>query len=95
MKGYESLSRTKGFITSSNEILIELKESMENGNSIGIWAKGLGDGIFICHIESIREGNAENDKVVIVKENSLKSKTMHRHVIYLREIEKVHRFKTM
>ena len=84
-----------GIISDKQEILAELIASKESGNFLGIWAPCLGDGVFICSIENIHDGYAENDKVIIVKEKSLQGKSLQTNVIYLNEIEKVHRFKTL
>jgi hypothetical protein len=60
---------------------------------LGIWAPRLGDGFFICKVENIRTGKAENDKVIIVREKSLDGLNIQTQVLYLKEIDKVHSFK--
>ena len=56
---------------------------------LGIWAPRLGSGLFMCKVESIRTGQAENDKVIIVREKNLDGENIQTHVLYLQEIRKV------
>jgi hypothetical protein len=85
-----------GIISDQQAILNELLASKENGNQIGIWAPRLGEAIFMCTVETIVLNHGEDkNSMVIVQERNLQGENLEMHVIYLREIEKVHRFKTM
>lgn len=85
----------KGLISESNEILRELNASKENNTLVGVWSNRLGSEMLMCYVEEIREGQAENDKVVILREKSLQGTHLSTHVLYLREIRKVHHFKKL
>lgn len=84
-----------GILWESREILNELHSSKDNGNSLGIWAPRLGDGVFICTIESIYKNETENDHIIIVTEKNLDGLTLNTHMLFLREIRRVHRFKKL
>lgn len=85
----------KGLISETNEILIELNASKENDTLVGVWSGRLGHEMLMCYVEEIRDGHAENDKVVILREKTLQGNNVSTHVVYLREIKKVHRFKKL
>jgi hypothetical protein len=84
-----------GIISDPLEILKALVESKEHDNFIGIWTPRLGSGFYLCKIEHIREGQAENDKVIIISEKDQYGKPIQTNVIYLKEILKVHLLKKM
>jgi hypothetical protein len=85
----------QGIITHPKHILDELIASKENGNVIGIWARPLGAGLFMCAVETIYDDDVEHDKVIILKEKDLNGAQLQAHVLFLQEIEKVFPFKTI
>lgn len=85
----------QGIITDSKNILNELIASQENGNVVGIWAPPLGNGLFMCAVETLFDDDVEHDKVIILKEKDLNGVQLQAHVLFLQEIEKVFPFKTI
>ncbi|MEO5599799.1 MAG: hypothetical protein ABIR06_02615 [Cyclobacteriaceae bacterium] len=85
----------QGIITHPKNILDELIASKENGNVVGIWAQPLGNGLFMCAVETIYDDDVEHDKVIILKEKDLNGVPLQAHVLFLQEIEKVFPFKTI
>jgi hypothetical protein len=83
----------QGVISDQNEILEELFKSKSNENLLGLWFSGKRPEMLVCSVEEIRDGKAENDKVIIVHEKDLQGKILSTHVLYLKEIVKLHRFK--
>lgn len=85
----------QGINTDARYILNELIASKEQGNVIGIWAPPLGNGLFMCAVETIFDDDVEHDKVIILKEKDLNGVPLQAHVLFLQEIEKVFPFKTI
>lgn len=85
----------QGILTHPKHILDELIASQTNGNVIGIWAPPLGQGLFMCAVETIFDDDVEHDKVIILKEKDLNGVQLQAHVLFLQEIEKVYPFKTI
>ena len=83
-------SNPEGIISENGEILKALIESQESDAFLGIWASRLGEGMFMCKVDSIR--NDQSGTVILLREQDLEGKKLHTHVLYLREISKVHKF---
>jgi hypothetical protein len=81
-----------GIITHPQKILATLKSSQKNKNLVGIWASSVNFGFTTAYVETIRFGQAENDTVIILKEKKLNGDDLETQVVYLKEIEKLHRF---
>lgn len=82
-----------GIISGRQEILDELYASKDAGNILGIWCTSrLGKNLIMCTVECIREDRSENDKAIIVKEISANKNVLKSHLLFLRQIEKVHQF---
>jgi hypothetical protein len=75
------------------KILEELYQSQSNRNLIGLWSVRLGTEMFVCRVQEIRNGQAENDKVIIVQERNFQGDQLSTNVIYLKEIVRIHSFK--
>jgi hypothetical protein len=91
MAGFRS--DADGIISNPAEILRALTESRDDDSFIGIWAPRLGAGVYLCKVENIRDGQAENDKVIIISEKDLQGSQIQTNVVYLKEILKVHPLK--
>jgi hypothetical protein len=84
-----------GIISEKQILLEELLSSKANKTLLGVWSSNTGSQMLLCTVENIRDGKAENDKVVVVQERNLEGKHLSTHVLYLNEISKIHRFKKM
>ena len=85
-----------GLISDSTAILNELYASKEAGNILGIWSPArLGKDMIMCTVESIHDDHLENDKAIVIREVSSNGKVLKSHLLHLRQVEKVHQFKTM
>lgn len=91
----DHVPNSDGIISGKDEILKALIACQQNDTFLGVWSPKLGTGVFICKVETIHNGTAENDKVVILREKNLDGDNIHTHVLYLKEIRKVHYFKKM
>ena len=49
----------------------------------------------MCTVESIHDDHLENDKAIVIREVSSNGKVLKSHLLHLRQVEKVHQFKTM
>ena len=79
-----------GIMREPGDILDELAASHENGNAIGIWARSLGTGMFMCGVDAILDDDVEHDKVIVLKPLDLRGSPLATHVLFLQEIEKVY-----
>ena len=82
----------EGIISDRVEILEELFQSKSNENLLGLWCSRQESEMLVCTIEEIRDGKAENDKVIIAHEKDFQGNVISTQVLYLQEILKVHRF---
>lgn len=85
----------QGIILGPREILAEIEAAKENRCLLGIWSTRLGNQMLMCVVESIYRDHRKNDKAIIVREKNLLGSSLQTHLLYLKEIAKVHRFKIM
>jgi hypothetical protein len=83
-------SNPDGIISEKEEILKALIESHESDAFLGIWASRLGQGMLMCKVDSIRKDHSGT--VILLREQDLDGKKLHTHMLYLKEISKVHKF---
>jgi hypothetical protein len=79
-------------ITDPKEILVELKQSLENGTVIGICAISMGPGMIMTAVDDILE--IKNDWLIVLKETDLLGIKVPEDQIMLSEIVRVHPFRT-
>ncbi|MBT1701685.1 hypothetical protein [Chryseosolibacter indicus] len=81
------------YVTSTEEILKVLTQSLENGNVIGINALSIGPSMVMTAVEDIID--IKNDKIVVLKETDLLGIRIPEPEILLSEIVKVHLMRTL
>src|SRR5688572_9804076 len=87
-------NETASFITTRSTMLRMLLNGRTVGNTVGIWAPALGQGMFICTVKDVLRDEDENDIVIILSEDELTSPRPNSYVLYLSEIERIYPFIT-
>jgi hypothetical protein len=73
-------------------ILKALQQSKERGTIIGLWAKPLGNGMFMCRISSIEECEHIAESVISLKPYDASGVRLRTDKLKLNEIERVYAF---
>lgn len=81
------------YLNHPQEILRALMDSKENGNVIGIFALSLGPIMIMTAVDDIVE--IKNDYLIVLKEQDLLGIPVPEEQIFLKEIVRVHPFKTL
>lgn len=81
------------YVTSTDEILKVLMQSLQHGNVISITALSIGPTMVMTAVEDIID--IKNDKIVVLKETDLLGIKIPETEVLLSEIVKVHLMKTL
>lgn len=81
------------YLNNPQEILRELVHSKDNGNVVGIFALSLGPIMIMTAVDDIIE--IKNDYLIVLKEQDLLGMPIPEEQIFLKEIVRIHPFKTL
>jgi hypothetical protein len=88
----EEVDQKLRYVNHPDQIVKELKHSLEHGNVLGISAISLGPNMIMTAVEQIMD--IKNDKLIVLKATDLLGMKVPEEQILLSEIVRVHPFRT-